>query len=129
MKKFNTYLLEKLIINKDSQKSDKWNKEKDWYDPTDWNVDDILCGTAGYSMVLPRFYKIIKKTAKSFKVVRIPGKIVSGHRNGQWEEVADLNGKPGEEFTGRINKHGHVRIDDILVHLWDGKPLNGDDMD
>ena len=105
--------------------------EKDPNDPSTWEVGDILSGTFGYSMILPRFYKIIKRTAKSFTVVRLEGKIVSGHRNGQWEEIAtdDLYDENEPPITARINKHGTVHVKDVYVTLWDGKPIYGDDMD
>lgn len=119
------YILEKLVINKDSK-----SINKDPNDPSTWTVGDILAGTSGWSMCLPHFYKIIKRTAKSFTVQRMKGKIVSGHRNGQWEEVADENAPlVGKLLTGRVRKYGGVSIDGCHVHLWNGKPLHGDDMD
>lgn len=128
MKNFNEYINEKLVIGKGIIHKDQ--PKKDLNDPSFWKIGDILAGTAGYSMILPRFYKIIKRTAKSFTVQRMEGKIVSGHRNGQWEEVADENAPlSGKLLTGRIRKYGGVVIDDVHVHLWDGKPLYGDDMD
>lgn len=123
MKNITNYLLEVLKINKDTKdiKAD---------DPSQWEVGDILAGTFGYSMTIPIFYKIIKRTAKQFTVARIPGKIVSGHRNGQWEEIADEKATPSKETkTARINKRGNVIVDTVYVRLWDGSPLYGDDMD
>ena len=127
MKNLKDIVLEKLIINKDTN-----FKGVDEEDPSTWGVGDIVCCTAGYSMSLPRFYKITKTTPKGIVVQKMKGKIVSGHRNGQWEEIADENGPLGEEFKGRITQRGsgmHVKINGHHVHLWDGKPLYGDDMD
>lgn len=126
MKNIYNFIYEKLRLGKDTVPG----KEKDPYDSSTWDVGDILAGTVGYSMVLPRFYKIIKRTAKSFTVQRMESKIVSGHRNGQWEEVADekapLKGVP---TNARIRKSGSVVVNDCYVHLWNGEPLHGDDMD
>ena len=128
MKRINTYIIEKL--NKINSKSKVI--EQDPYNPNTWLVGDILSGTAGYSMQLPRFYKIIKRLPHSFQVIRIKGKIISGNRNGQWEEVPnEPHEELGKVLTCRIpNKEGRsVKVDGISVHLWDGNPLYGDDMD
>ena len=126
MKKLYNFICEKLLISKDTQK--QVDKKAD--DPSTWDVGDILAGTAGYSMQLPRFYKITKITPKMVTAVRIHGKIVSGHRNGQWEEVADENSKPiGEPCRGKVRPSGSVKLDGTYLHLWNGKPLSGDDMD
>lgn len=127
MKNLNKFISERLHITKNSKIS-----ESDPNDPTNWIVGDIVCCTAGYSMCLPRFYKITRKTPKGIVVKRMPGKIISGHHNGLWKEIADENGTLGEEFKGRIVQRGtysRVKIDGNIVHLWDGEPLFGDDMD
>lgn len=105
------------------------SKDKSVDDPDTWEIGDILAGTAGYSMTLPRFFKIIKKTYKQFTCVRLRGKIVSGHRNGQWEEVATDEQYGDEQYVARIGKRGSLKIDNTYVRLWDGEPLYGDDMD
>lgn len=110
----------------------KMQREKNAEDATTWEVGDILAGSSGYNMVLPRFYKITKKTASQFTCIRLAGKIVDGSRNGQWHEIATdepYEYDHGKEYKCRINKWGRVRVDDVLVSLWNGKPLYGDDMD
>lgn len=127
MKNLYHYIIEKFVINKNTKVSST-TKE----DPHNWEIGDIVCCIAGYSMCLPRFYKITRKTPKGIVVKRMGGKIVSGHRNGQWEEIADENAPLGEEFKGRITQRGTyiaVKIDGNSVHYWNGKPLHGDDMD
>lgn len=129
MKNLIDYIYEKLDVKNIDAKN---LKEKDPYDPRTWEVDDIVCCTVGYSMSLPRFYKITRKTPKGIVVKKMAGKIISGSRNGQWEEIADENAPLGDEFKGRIIQKGsyiHVNIDGHSVHLWNGKPLHGDDMD
>ena len=123
MKNLKDIILERLHVNKDT-------KEIKLDDPSQWEVGDILAGTFGYTISCPVFYKIIKRTAKQFTVARIPGKIISGHRNGQWKEIADEKAIPEKEtINARINKNGNVIVDGVYVRLWDGTPLQGDDMD
>jgi len=110
-------------------KMDPKNIEVNPEDPNTWQIGDILAGSYGYSMVLPRFFKVIKKSAKQFTCIRLKGKIVSGHRNGQWQEIATDEPYDEKEYKGRINKWGRLKIDDISVQLWNGKPLHGDDLD
>ena len=127
MKNLIDIVLERLHITKDTKVT-----KVDPNDPTTWIVGDIVCCIAGYSMCLPRFYKITRKTPKGIVVKRMPGKIISGSRNGQWQEIADEKAPLGDEFKGRIVQRGtysRVKIDGNSVHLWDGKPLYGDDMD
>ena len=114
----------KIGINKmvDTYKIDK---EK----PQFWEVGDILYGTRGYTMTLPCFFRIKKKTPKGFTIVELEEKIVSGHRNGQWKSVADLEGEESKPANVRINKWGSVKLDRTYLHYWDGKPVCGDDMD
>lgn len=127
MKNLKDIITEKLKLDKNIKIT-----KKDPEDPFTWDVGDIVCCIAGYSMCLPRFYQITKKTPKMLVVKRMSGKIISGSRNGQWEEIADEKAPLGDEYKGRIMQRGnykYVRIDGHSVHLWDGKPLHGDDMD
>ena len=102
-------------------------------DPNNWEVGDVLYGTAGFTMTLPRFYKIVKKTNKTFTVRRLEGKIVSGHHNGQWQEVATDKFYDGaKDETCRVNKWGYVRLGGkygFSLSYYDGHPVYGDDMD
>lgn len=129
MKSIFNFIQEKLVLNQNSNSGNiPYDKKRD--DPSLWEVGDIICGTWGYSMCFPAWYKIIKRTAKMFTVQEIPGKIIKGSRNGQWEEIADIEAPAkGKEIRARINKHGSVKVDSTYVHLWDGEtPLHGDDM-
>lgn len=124
----NTYIKESFKINKDTKFVDQ---EEEINNPEYWYPDDILCGTWSYTMTIPYFYKILKRTAKSFTIVELPKKLVSGHYNSyHFEEVPDET-KPIKEKpkTVRINKFGHLVVDKVHLHKWDGKPLSGDDMD
>lgn len=126
MKNIITYIKESFKITKDFKQRNV-NKE----DPENWEVGDIVCGTWGYNMNIPEWYKIIRRTSKMFILQSIPEKIVSGHYNGQWESLPDLSAKPEKEVKARINKNGNVKVDNkVYVHIWDGEStLHGDDMD
>ena len=115
------YMLDGCIKIKDREKTND--------DPTTWEVGDIICGTAGATMSLPRFFKIIKKTNLKFTCIRLKGKLVSGSHNGQWQEVASEEQYDNREYTGVANKFGSLKIDDTYMSLWNGKPLYGDDQD
>lgn len=129
MKSLNNYLIEKFQLSSNNTK----NSSKDPADPSTWEVGNILSGTFGYSMTLPVFYKIIKRTAKQFTVVKLSKKLVSGHYNGSFEEEPDLSKSEkdlkGQEYKARINKWGRVSVDGTHVRLWDGEPVWGNDLD
>lgn len=131
MKHLSTYIVEYLKtkdIHVDAKAEDKYRQDPE--NPNIWQVGDILCGIYGWSMSLPHWFKIIKRSNKQFTCIRLKGKIVSGHKNGQWQEIATDEPYDNKEYKARINKWGYVKIDDVMVHLWDGKtPLHGDDMD
>lgn len=114
------------LITKSKQLDSKERKNDD---PETFEIGDILAGSFCGTMTLPRFFKIIKRTAKQFTCIRLKGKIVSGHKNGQWEEVPTDEPYSDKEYTGRIRKWGGLKIDDVSVRIWDGKPLHGDDQD
>ena len=122
----NDYILEKFKINSSNINA----KEEDLSDPTGWKEGDILSGTFGYNMTIPIFYKIIKRTAKSFTLQKLAKKLVSGHYNGSFEEIPDENKEAkSKPINARINKYNHVMADRVFLHKWDGKPVWGNDMD
>lgn len=125
MKTILEIILERLKIDKNKKIV---NKDPD--NPDTWTIGDILCGTFSYSMTLPYFYLIKKRTAKSFTLVELKQKLVSGHYNGQYEVVPkEPYEEDGKEVTARINKFGDIKVGRVRLSLWTGKPLHGDDMD
>ena len=124
------FIYEKLVIGNNLDNFEN----KDPNNPTTWEEGDILAGTWGYSMIIPAFYKIVKKTPAGFNVVELSKKVVKGSYNGQFEEVPD-DSKLEKDLKGkvircRIKKGNYVKVDNkVFVHLWDGKPVWGDDMD
>lgn len=128
MKNLKELIIEKLQLNKNIEAPKDVDEIND---PNYWEVGDILYGTWGYSMNIPIFYKILKRTAQSFTIVELPKKLVSGHYNSyHFEEVPDEN-KPIKEKpkTVRIKKFGGLAVDRTYLRKWNGKPVAGDDMD
>lgn len=103
--------------------------------PSTWGPGDILSGTFGYSMTLPVFYYIVKRTNTQFTLVKLSKKVVSGHHNGSFEEVPDESklqkDLKGEQIRARLSKRGgnYLKVDGHFMHLWDGKPVWGNDLD
>ena len=128
MKNIIEYITEKLKLNNQSELND--TSEEDLNDPSKWKQGDILCGIWSYTMVIPYFYKILKRTPKSFTIVELKKKLSSGHYNGQFTVVPEEPHKTEDKpVTARINKWGGVSVKNVTLHKWDGKPLHGDDMD
>lgn len=123
------YILEGFRINKDTDV-----KDRDPEDPSTWEEGDILSGTSGYSMTIPYFFKIIKKTPSGFSSVKLSKKLDSGHYNGSFTEVPD-DSKLEKDLKGKVYRtivrkgKKWCKVDDVFVHLWNGKPVHGDDMD
>ena len=128
------YFLNEALIKKDT-KLDK-NSYKKADDPNTWTVGDTLYGVSHYSMTLPYFYKVIKKTAKTFTLVELTAKLASGHYNGYFSEVPDDSklekDLKGEQIRTRINKYNNLVVgksSKIYLRLWDGEPVEGCDLD
>lgn len=127
MKTFINYILESFKLNSKNLKN---TGEEDLSDPNSWKEGDILSGTLAYSMTIPYFYRILKRTAKSFTLQKLPKKLASGHYNGSFTAVPDESKKPTDKpINVRINKHNNVVVDRVWLRKWDGEPVHGDDMD
>lgn len=129
MKHISNFIFEALKVTSKS----KVSSDADPGNPNTWGEGDVLSGQYGYNMTIPVFYKVIKKTARQFTVVKLSKKLVSGHYNGSFKEIPDdkklEQDLKGTQYRARINKHNNLVINDVYVHLWDGKPVYGDDMD
>ena len=86
MKSIIKYFNEALIKKTTKIKTTGYKKPDD---PNTWEEGDVLYGVSHYSMTLPYFYKVIKKTAKTFTLVELTAKLASGHYNGYFSEVPD----------------------------------------
>ena len=125
------YIQEGLKVNSKS----KFTSQKDKSNPYNWEIGDVIYCVYSYTMTLPYFFKIVKKTPKGFGIVELSQKIVSGHRNGSFEVIPD-DSKLSEDLKGkvktcRIGKNDTVKFgyDRLTMYYWDGKPVWGDDMD
>lgn len=103
-------------------------QNQDQEDPSTWSIGNILCAVFGSTIYRPRFYKIIRRTSKSFVCVQLEGHVVSGSKSSQWQEVATDKLVDNTEYIARIIK-GRVKLDGETLSLWDGNPLYGDIMD
>lgn len=133
MKSINSYINEALIKKDTKLDKDAYKKPDD---PNTWTVGDTLYGVSHYSMTLPYFYKVIKKTAKTFTLVELTAKLASGHYNGYFSEVPDDSklekDLKGEQIRVRINKYNNLVVgksSKIYLRLWDGEPVEGCDLD
>ena len=123
------------IINEDFTLKNKGkinnNEDIKYDDPTSWIEGDILTGTYHYNNIMPMFFKIIKRTNKSFTLIELYDKIVKGSYNGNYEVVADEEKiekalKCNDKITTRINNNGDVVVKrNIKLRLWDGTPQSG----
>lgn len=116
----NEFISEKLHINADSKPKEA--------DATTHKVGDVLYGQGGWSMILPHFYQVISRTAKSYRVKELKQKIVSG--GGFQGEVEPIRNefKDNKEYRCVVSKYG-LKIDGHRVELWDGKPKQYDHLD
>jgi hypothetical protein len=102
-------------------------------------VGDIMCGTWGYSMTLPQWYKVVKRTNKTVWIVELNETIVSGRRNGYWEsmpsDVTHIDYHTGKEILLRrkVKECNGECVEAQYgrhVWVWDGKSsLSCNDMD
>lgn len=122
--------LNEALINKNSKIT---KKIKD--DPNTWSKGDILTGTSYYSMIIPYFFKILKRTDKSFTLIELSEKVVKGHYNGTYwvvpnEDKFEQDLKKGKPINVRYNKYGRIVVKrNVTLKLWDGEPQEGCDLD
>lgn len=124
MKEINTFVNEALLSRK---KNEVISKEKDINDLDTLEVGDIVCGTYGHIVSLPRFYKITKRKYNDFSVIRLKGKVIEGERNKErWKEIATDEIFSDKELKGKLKKDGELIINgDVSVKFYDGKPVSG----
>lgn len=119
MKTINNYIIEKLVINKDSSNK---NEKRDKYNAREYQVGDIICAVYEWNSRHVHFFKIIGFKGKAtVEAIELGKKLVSGDwQNGECvpdETKADKNAE-----TYRINNKGRLKIKDYFCYLWDGTP-------
>lgn len=94
----------------------------------DWIVGDILYYEYGYERTNVAFYKIVKRTEKTFTLVEVESKVVSGDPMRQYYTApADSLKEIGEPVIARVCKYG-VRFPGarIGIYYYNGKPRFAD---
>ena len=118
MENINTYILEKLRINKNIEISDK----VDPYDARNYKIGDIICVVYQYSSRHVHFFKITGFKGKTIvQMKELKKKTVSGDwQNGSCvptEEIID-----SEDTIAKINNKGRLKLKDYFCYLWNGEP-------
>ncbi len=127
MKQINTYINEKLVINKDSMKNMLTDDADYSWDARTFKKDDILFSNPNISQGhyagkggMPLFYKVTDTKKDKVKIAPIGYKIVSGDRtNG--ESIPD-DSKIYKDFWLAIDNGGFIYYGGLFLYLWDGTP-------
>ena len=104
-------------------------------DMNEIKVGDILAGTWGYSMIIPEFFEVTGKTAKTLKVRRLEKEMLRPNACGQqgYEVPAEPLRDDVSPFSGtaRMSVHGglFVKMEYAHVKKWDGRKIWADYMD
>lgn len=89
-----------------------------------WKVGDILDATFHYSMAIPAFYIVVKRTDSTIWAERIGCDVKSADRWGQsGTKVPNIEKRTGEIEMHRISKRGTARFNDSWTRVWDGRPV------
>ena len=117
MKTLNSYITEKILINKNTQ----INKN----DPYSWHIDDIIYIVKSH---IPTFYQIVNKTPKGFIVKELKEKIVKGTYNSPsgYTVIADKNDFASmKTLRASITSDNKVKIRASYAYYFDGTPIHG----
>ena len=116
MNNITTYIIEKLRLGKDT----KVNTSST--DPDSWQVGDIICA---YGICI-EFYKIMRRTASRFDLIKYDTKILSGALNAfEYTAIPNKNSISRSSSKLIVTKRGYNIDGDkySYVHLWDGEPV------
>lgn len=91
----------------------------------------ILHCTIGYSMILPNFFLVLKKTKRTLTLIKLQTKFTQDDGYGQKGEcVPVMKPERGEQpFTKRLSKYGMAYKNRYALDIWDGKPKAFDTYD
>lgn len=87
---------------------------------------DIILSVFHWSMTIPTFFKVIKRTAKTCTLIELDRKVVQ-NLDGYGQITKEV---PSEKPCDREKRYKifsgargeYVKIDGIVSYLWDGKP-------
>ena len=90
-------------------------------------VGTIMEADVGWSMVIPKFWKVVGHRGNKTVILSECRKVmVTGDG---WEGTCVAGKAVGEMFTARINKYGNLKIDGRCAIVYDGRPTYYDYMD
>ena len=130
MSKVRTYEQADMYVN---EKAARTYSEKD---PKDIEVGDIVYANVGYSMSLPTFGVVVKRTPCTYVIEELPTVRFGSDRYGQQGlELPVLDGTAQHKRanrrarSNRFSKIGGLRWDGHYARFWDGKAKWYDFMD
>lgn len=92
---------------------------------------DILCGSWGYNMTTPEFYKVLRRQGKSVTVQRLR-KLEKHDVYGNYTAMPNLEDPADPPENRRVLKDGlmeYVKSQYCSLRKWDGNPRSGNDYD
>lgn len=92
-----------------------------------FNVGEIVTWDAGWSMILPHFGRITRRTPAMI-VVKELCQHRDSDRYGQTGTCVPIDTGTGRIYRARLGKYG-FKVDGHYAHVWGGEPLTFDFMD
>lgn len=112
------------IESKLKYKEEKKNKAKAVYD--NLNIGDVIYTSWGYDQTNIDFYQVTGKFgSNSLKIRELDDKDVT-ESNSEISSMAGYKVPIKDKFAGiekTIRVIGHLKIDNHIAHIWDGKPM------
>ena len=96
---------------------------------TELEVGTILCTQEGYSIVSPRFYKVMRRTPKTAVVCELADNETPDDGHGFTGTKVPCSDTIGDEFRCKITDNGRVHIHGHYSAVWDGRPKSYDYLD
>jgi len=93
---------------------------------------DILCGIFGYSMTLPVFYRVVKRNGNTVTIQKLGHSIERTDDVGNFTAMPIFQSSDGETERRKVSTYGlaeTVRCEYCTLHIWDGRPIRGNDFD
>lgn len=98
-------------------------------------VGTVLVSNIGYSMILPVFYRVVRRTAKTMWVKRIRSIDVNDDGHGftgySYADLSDdswMRAGKSEYISSRLNG-SYLHVNNHLANVWDGSRRRFDHLD